>query len=203
MRTTRARVLVSVGVVLATIALAGSAAEAIIPPPNLLGLELIDGQCMFTLKSSQMVLGQALSFTNVTGGAHTVGDTAGFWSFTVGPGSTPSRQMNHAGTYTWLCDGNPDSAAPIAVKVAAPASISKKPFKLTWANSAAYAGYRYSVQFKVGSAGSIATWRSKVSARSAMFSPGRSNVTYFFRAMTWRTTTVSSGWSAWKSVHVT
>jgi len=195
--------LVSVGAVLATIVLAAGVAEAIVPPPDVLGLEVIDSQCVFTLKSSQMVLGQALSFPNVTGSAHTVSDTAGFWSFKVGNQEHPNRQMNHAGTYTWLCDGNPDSAAPIGVKVGAPASTSKRPFKLTWANSAAYAGYTYSVQYKVGSAGSVATWRSKVSARSATFSPGRSKVTYYFRAMTWRTKTVGSGWSAWKPVHVT
>jgi len=201
MRRTEARLLVFVGSVLATIVFGAGVAEAIIPPADAMAINMIGDECLFAVQSPQTVLGQGLDFID-SGGAHTVSDTAGFWSFTIGS-SGAFRQMNHAGTYTWLCDGNPDSAAPVGVRVGAPASTSKRPFKLTWANSAAYGGYTYSVQYKVGSAGSAATWRSKVSARSATFTPGRSSVTYYFRAMTWRTKTVGSGWSAWKPVHVT
>jgi len=179
-----------------------SATPAILPPADAVFLTIISGQCMFGLESSQTVIGQGLDFGNSAGGTHTVSDEAGFWSFKIG--SNPvAKPTNHAGTYTWLCDGNEASAAPIGVRMSGPASTSKKPFKLIWANSHAYGGYRYSVQYKIGSSGKVATWRSKVSARFGTLSPSRSNVTYFFRAMTWRTSTVGSGWSAWKTVHVT
>ena len=203
MRSVRTRLLVTVSIALATTVLGASAASAIPPPPDLVTMFNISDECEFAVMSSQTVLGQAVEFANNSGSTRTVSDQAGFWSFTVSTKQQPNKTMNHAGTYTWLCDANAGSAAPIGVRMSGPASISKKPFNLTWANSAAYGGYRYSVQYKIGSGGSVATWRSKVSARSATFSPGRSNVTYYFRAMTWLTGTVGSGWSAWKTVHVT
>ena len=117
MRKVRARQLAAIAGVSASMLLGATAASAIPQPPDLVILFNIAGACEFSLMSSQTSLGQPIQFTNSSGSSRTVSDKAGFWSFTIGS-KDALKTMNHAGTYTWLCDADPASSVPIERKPA-------------------------------------------------------------------------------------
>lgn len=155
--------------------------------------------CAVVIKG-QVPLGANLTFQNFYGSKVTVRDQVGFWSFSVANKGTTSRTMYHAGTYEWQCHNG--SYSKNSVNVSLPSSSSGS-FKVTWATSQAAGSYRYTVEYKVGSSGTVQTWKTSTSARSAKFNPGHHNTYYYFRAETFRNASSVSGFSAWKKIDVT
>ena len=129
-------------------------------------------------------------------------EQAGFWSFAV-PADAFDQDpiMTSAGTFEWTCDGGGHFMSDPVIPTA-PGQVGGK-FTLRWAGTNAPGSYHYSVQYKLGASGAVKTWRNDVAARSAVFTPAKHGVYYYFRGQSIRTSTARSGWSPWKKVHVT
>lgn len=165
-------------------------------------VKLVNGTngCTLSAKTQLVKLGQDYKFVNDTGATQQVHDRAKFWSFSVAAGSSVTREMAHSGKFLWTCDGGTDYTG-LSVAVFTPSSTTHLSFLVTWANSSAYSGYTYSVQYKVGKKGTIKTWYYHVSIRSATFT-GKAGNTYYFRAASVRTSTAKSQWSPWRAAVV-
>lgn len=173
-----------------------------IPPPLGVSMDLEDsgGVCTIFEFVVHTGLGVDAQFNNDYSSKQTVNEeTAGFYDFTIPGKGTVSKSMTHAGEYQFWC-GGPEQG--LNIPVSAPSSHAESPFTVTWAISGTWSGYTYSVQYKIGSDGSLKNWKKQVGEWSDTFRPGHSNVYYYFRAETWKGSK-SSDWSPWHKIHVT
>jgi len=124
----------------------------------------------------------------------TIYQRGGFWQKSLGVGaSNGSVRMHAAGSYLSACVPG-QWQAPIQVLPTAPARPATNSFRVTWADNAALAGWRYGVQYRIGQ-GVWKQWKAGTGLKSAIFN-GANAKTYFFRARTIRpVTNQKTDWS--------
>ena len=166
----------------------------IFPPTYLNVIEDAYGDCyLIVLPDAKAGFGHVIKMWNSAIEPVTISQRDGFWTKTLPPnGSNESVRMRGAGTYLSSCIAG-RSEAPIRVLPKAPAAPARNSFRVTWADDAAPATWRFGVQYRVGQ-GVWRQWKSGAASRSAIF-VGANGKTYFFRARTARTSVEKTDWS--------
>jgi hypothetical protein len=196
------RMMVAIATTAFVILGASSPASGQVPPPpphislptNLNVIEGPLGTCfLVVLPDSKAGFGDTIRMWNSTPESVTITQRDGFWTKTLPPdGRNESVRMRGAGTYLSACAFG-QWEAPIKVLPKAPAAPAKNSFRVTWADDAAPATWRFGVQYRVGQ-GVWKQWKSNTAFRSAIF-VGANGKTYFFRARTARTLVEKTDWS--------
>jgi hypothetical protein len=185
--------------ILVTIMVAGSAAPAgaRVPPPGFpTTLEVLDaagGGCTVgTIPDGSHPLGGTVRMLNGSSSSETISQRDGFWTKTLAVGAEKLQKIFGSGTYFSACMPG-RWKAPIRVKPKAPASPATNSFRVTWADDAAPATWRFGVQYRIGQ-GVWKQWKSGTALRSAIFG-GVNGKTYLFRARSARTSDKKTDWS--------
>lgn len=132
-------------------------------------------------------LGKSVQWTNEGSSTHDVTDSSGmdlYGSGPLGPNDSYTFTFVAAGIYKYACSLHPDMTGTIkAPMILTPdTGNASTPFTLTWASTAAPAGYTYDVQIERPGDSDWTTWLSGVTYGSTTFVPDAGNGTYSFRA---------------------
>jgi hypothetical protein len=167
---------------------AGNASAIDVPPPGYpTTLQVLGdggGGCgLSTVPDAVHPLGGTVRMWNGSDTSATIYQRDGFWTKTIAVGDEKFQEIFGAGTYLSACIPG-QWEAPIKVLPRAPGAPSTNSFKVTWADDAAPATWRYGVQYRIGQ-GVWKVWKSGTALRSATFN-GMNGKTYFFKARTTR-----------------
>jgi hypothetical protein len=179
------RSIITVSIVIMVAAPAGPSLGGPGPPGFPTTLQVLGdggGGCgLSTVPDAVHPLGGTVRMWNGSDTSATIFQRDGFWTKTLAIGAEKFQEVFGAGTYLSACVPG-QWEAPIKVLPRAPGAPSTNSFKVTWADDAAPATWRYGVQYRIGQ-GVWKVWKSGTAQRSATFN-GLNGKTYFFKART-------------------
>jgi plastocyanin len=149
----------------------------------------------------------AWTFPTTNTATHTVTDGSGMGLFDSGPrdpGSSFTTDLWSAGSYRTTDTETGHTGTVVVPVTASPLSGGTgTSFTITWSAAPAPAGFVFDAQIRRPGSSSFVSWKSGVTAGSAVFLPDVGTGTYVFRARLRAAADAHSGWSPTASIRVT